>query len=258
MRFSSSFVRSFLVLSVLIALAAPCLATEKSRLERWRAEINDIDERQQAGKAKRAGRQAEQLWVEMRQRGWREPALEGLLAEVATQIAIAQLNLGEDQDRAVWIYHAALLLEKDIGERDWGPYGRAGRVLSEIESRVPGTSPPGQRVLKKPFPRRGRFERPAAGEPRDVEVPLNRAARKERMTRPTIEVVLRADGSVSHPAVVLGHSAKPTVLLAVLDMIWGMQPFLPGRLDGEPVDVIYEVSVEAFDFDRWDEMVVYH
>ena len=113
-------------------------------------------------------------------------------------------------------------------------------------------------MIKKPFPRHPRFEHPAAGEPRDVEVPLNRAARKERMMRPTIEVVLRADGTVSYPAVVLGHSAKPTVLLAVLDMIWGMQPFLPGRLDGEPVDVIYEVSVEAFNFDRWDAMVVYH
>ena len=255
--------RHALTCFILIALiaAAPGLTQEQSRLERWRSEIAEIDTKARAGEkraTRRAGRDAERMWVEVRQRGWREPALKELLAEIATLLAVTQLNQGKDQDQAVWLYQSALLLDASVAERDWGPYGRAGRVLAEIEPRVLGTSPPGQRVLKRPFPRAGRFERPAAGEAKDVEVPMNRAARHEpRLIRPTIEVVLRKDGSVTAPAIVVGHSAKPTATLAVLDMIWAMQPYLPARLDGEPVDIIYEISVEQFLFDRWDDMVVY-
>lgn len=253
---------AWLVVAVCWLSAAPLPASEQqTRLERWRAEVREIDADARAGEkrsTRRAGRAAERLWIEVRQRGWREPALKGVLAEIATQLAVAQLNQGKDQDRAIWTFHGALLLDSSVAERDWAPYGRAGRILAEIELRVLHASPTGQRVLKRPFPRGGRFERPAAGEPKDVEVPMNRVARHEpRIIRPTIEVVLRKDGSVSHPAIALGHSAKPTVTLAVLDMIWETQPYEPARLDGEPVDIIYEVSIEEFLFDRWEDMVVY-
>ncbi|MEO1083092.1 MAG: hypothetical protein AAFY88_02510, partial [Acidobacteriota bacterium] len=182
-----------------------------------------------------------------------------ILAEVATQVAIAELNQGEDQARAIWRFHSALLLDKSVAERDWGAYGRAGRVLAEVELRVLGNSPQGRRALTRPYPRGGRFERPVEGPVKRVEVPLNRSARNERrIERPTLEVIIHDDGSVSHPAIKMGHSAKPTVLLAVLDMVWEMAPYQPAKLDGEPVDVVYEVSVATFEYDRWDEMVVYH
>ncbi|MEO1087871.1 MAG: hypothetical protein AAFY88_26855, partial [Acidobacteriota bacterium] len=78
----------------LIAGAAAAKDDKTSRLDRWRAEIQEIDALQKEGgkrTTRKAGKQAEKLFVEIRQRGWREPALKGILAEVATQVAIAEL-----------------------------------------------------------------------------------------------------------------------------------------------------------------------
>ncbi len=234
-----------------------------TRLDRWRAAIEEIDIKQRKGterSAKRAGKAAEKLWVEVRRRGWHEPALKEFLGELTAQIAIAQLNHGLDQNRAVWLFHSALLLDRSVAERDWGAYGRAGRILAEIKPRVLRTSPPGMRALEPPFPLAGRFKRPAVGKAnKPVEVPMNRGARFERrLEHPTIEVIVRRDGSVSHPVIAIGHTAKPTVILATLDMIWAMAPYTPARLDGEPVDVVYEISVDAFKSNRWDSMVEYY
>ncbi|MEM8995354.1 MAG: hypothetical protein AAGF23_11245 [Acidobacteriota bacterium] len=243
--------------------ASPAAAKDDvSRIERWRAEIAEIDALQKSdGKraVRKAAKEAKKLFKEVRQRGWREPALRPILAELATQVAISELNQGGDRDRAIWRFHSALLLDGAVSERDWGAYGRAGRVLAEIELRTLGTTLPGQRALTRPYPRGGRFEKPGEGPVKRIEVPLNRSARNERrIERPTLEVIIHRDGSVSHPAVKIGHSAKPTVLLAVLDMAWEMAPYLPAKLDGETVDVVYEVSVGTFNYDRWDEMVVYY
>lgn len=259
---STLLVCAVLLASVLIAAAPANAKQEQSRIERWKSEVQEIDalqrEKGERG-ARKAERRAEKLFKEVRQRGWREPALKAVLGEIATQLAVADLNRGEDTAKAVWRFHSALLLDPSVAKRDWGAYGRAGRVLAEIEPRVLGANPPGQRALTRPYPRGKRFERPAKGEVKNVVVPLNRAARQERrLLRPTLEVVIHGDGSVSHPAIALGHSSKPTVLLAVLDMVWTMAPFLPARLDGETVDVVYEVSVDSFIFDRWEELVSYH
>ncbi|MEO1366595.1 MAG: hypothetical protein AAFX50_05425 [Acidobacteriota bacterium] len=245
-------------------VSAPAAAKDKdgSRIDRWRTEVAEIDALQRSDAkraARKAGKKAERLFLEVRQRGWREPALKPILAELATQIAISELNRGGDQDRAIWRFHSALLLDGAVAERDWGAYGRAGRVLAEIELRTLGTSPQGQRALTRPYPRSGRFEKPLEGPAKRVEVPMNRSARNERrIERPTLEVIIHGDGSISHPAIKMGHSAKPTVLLAVLDMAWEMAPYQPAKLDGEPVAVVYEVSVGTFNYDRWDEMVVYY
>ncbi len=247
---------------LLIVSAQPLSASDGSRLERWRSEIQEIDTKLRKGNersAKRAGKAAEKLWVEVRRRGWHEPTLNEILGELTAQMAIAQLNQGLDQHRAVWLFHSALLLDRSVADRDWGAYGRAGKILAEVELRVLRTSPRGMRAVEPPFPV-GRFKRPTlAKAERPVEVPMNRNARLERrLERPTIEVVVRRDGSVSHPVIAIGHTAKPTVILAALDMVWAMAPYAPGQLDGEPVDVVYEISVEAFKSNRWHKMVDYY
>ncbi|MEM1182506.1 MAG: hypothetical protein AAGM22_29435 [Acidobacteriota bacterium] len=250
-----------LVFAVVVA-AAPAQAEEPkvNRIDRWRSEIAKLDgllRKESRGATRRAGKKAEKLFLEIRLRGWREPTLKAMLAEVATQIAIAELNQGKDRAKAVWRFHSALLLDPTVGERDWGPYSRAGRILAEVEPRMEGASPPGLRALSYPFPR-DRFKEPLEGPSKRVEAPLNRASRTDhQLLRPTIEVIIHADGSISHPAIQLGHSAKPTVLLAVLDMIWQMAPLQPATLDGEPVRVIYPMAIGKFEFDRWADMVTY-
>ena len=246
---------------LLIASTHTLSAKDGNRLERWRSEIQEIDLKLRKGterNAKRAGKAAEKLWVEVRRRGWHEPTLNEILGELTAQMAIAQLNQNLDQDRAVWLFHSALLLDRSVAERDWGAYGRAGRILAEVEPRILRTSPPGMRAVEPPFPV-GRFKRPAIAKAnKPVEVPMNRAARLERrLERPTIEVVVRRDGSVSHPVIANGHTAKPTVILATLDMIWAMAPYSPALLDGEPVDVVFDISTNAFQSNRWDRMVEY-
>ncbi|MEM1182507.1 MAG: hypothetical protein AAGM22_29440 [Acidobacteriota bacterium] len=261
-RFTARLVAVALIAAGFGPAAAQAKEETVSRIERWKAEIQEIDALQRKNperSARKAGKKAKKLFIEVRQRGWREPALKSILAELATQVAISELNRGEDLAKAVWRFHSALLLDPKVAERDWGPYGRAGKVLAEIEARVLGASPKGRRALAPPYPRGGRFERPAEGPLKRVEVPVNRVARHEpRLERPTLEVVIHGDGSVSHPAIKIGHSAKPTILLGVLDMVWEMAPYKPALLDGEPVDVLYEVSVATFDYDRWDDMVVYY
>ncbi|MEM6795647.1 MAG: hypothetical protein AAF725_16845 [Acidobacteriota bacterium] len=245
---------------LVFGLAASPASAEKTRIDRWRAEIAKIDERQQAGKTERAQRQARKLWREMRERGWREPKLPALLAEVAAQLAIAEINSGGDRRLAHWTWHTALLLDSEAAQdRDWSRYGKAGNILLELPLRSAGVAPAGSRALAPPFPSGGRLERPRPRDEFDQPVlPLNRAARHERrITRPGLEVIIHADGSVSQPVIVYGQHAKPTVLITVLELVFGSAPYVPGKLDGEAVDVIYKIDIEKFNFRRWEEMVVY-
>ena len=154
---------------------------------------------------------------------------------VVTHKALANAGLG-NRDDALWYWHTALALFPRLAEADLSMFGEAGKFLKEhppeatrdsatnraVEATTPNVTPP--RVLKHVEP-----HYPAGARTFDVAGIL------------IVEVIIDKAGRVTSPRI---RRALPAATLsyAALEAVKQWR-FEPGRIGGEAVDVLFNLTV---------------
>jgi hypothetical protein len=246
------------VLSLVLPASSPLDAQLGAARSRWWSDVDRLGGMIEAGKWKKAAKQAEDLREQVMRSSWREPDLAEVLAEIAFQLAVARANQDED-DLALWEWHTALNLEaakgrRGIAERDLTPYGRATDLLAAHPLRAYEEYPPGYPDVEV-RPDRD-YEHPEQREDFQIGPLTNTAATREVVDPVTVEVLIDAQGRVHQPVLVTSWSHPVTVQWA-LDNLRRSAPFRPARMNGEPVAVLRAIEFHVGDANRlegesWD------
>lgn len=234
------------VLGGLLPVSFPADAQVGISGSRWWDEVDGVGELVDAGKWRRAARQAERLRDEVMSSSWREPDLAEVLAELAFQLAVARTNLG-DEEAALWEWYTALNLERmrgrrEIAERDLSPYARAAELLADRPLRAPEEYPPGYEPVDVQ-PLRS-FEPPVSPPGFEVETLVNTAGTLESVDPVRVEVLVDTDGSLRHP-VLFSTWSHPVVVQWTLDNVRRSSPYRPAKLDGEVVAVLQPIELSV-------------
>ena len=199
---------------VIVELTMPfAIDAPRERTDRWRRRLDDLDRRLRAGEWHRAAHLAERLIDDVSDEA--DAGGSDLLAEAVAGLALAEAGLGRAAD-AVWSWHAAQNLARELAWRDLSAYGAAGRLLAAQPLRWPGelavrTVPPGEGAFDSARPRGGR-----GGDVRYVQGPIPDYPRPLRLAVPLVEAVVR-HGRAESPVVLSSH--PPAVVLAALDAL---------------------------------------
>jgi TonB family protein len=154
-----------------------------------------------------------------------------------THKALALAGLGRKEE-ALWEWHVALNLYPGLAKTDLSPFGEPGRFLSSNAE------------LRK----RDNIRRIVPGEsPADVTAPVIRKRVEPQYPGgaysfgvsgvTVVELLIERNGKVSSPLVMKSLPA-PTITYSILNALRQWK-FEPGRINGQPADVIFNVS---FDF----------
>lgn len=246
------------VLSLVLPASSPLDAQLGAARSRWWSELDRVGEMVEAGKWRKAAKQAEDLREEVTRSSWREPDLAEVLAEVAFRLAVARAHRGEDE-AALWEWHTALNLERakgrrEIAERDLAPYGQAAELLAAHPLRAFEAYPSGYPEVEI-RPDRD-YEHPEQREDFQMGPLVNTAATREVVDPVTLEVLIDAQGRVHQPVLVTSWS-HPVVVQWALDNLRRAAPFRPARMNGEPVAVLHAIEFHVGDANRlqgesWD------
>jgi len=152
-----------------------------------------------------------------------------------THKALALAGLGR-KDEALWNWHIALNLYPGLAKTDLSKFGEAGKLL----------------LANTELRKRDDVQRIVEGQtPANVTAPVL----KKRVT-PTypeaawqfgvsgitvVEVLVDRDGNIRSPLVLKALPA-PTITYATLEALRQWK-FEPGRLDGQPVDMVFNLTV---------------
>lgn len=237
-----------LVLSLVLPASSPLDAQLGAARSRWWGEVERLGGMLEAGKWKKAAKQAEDLREEVTRSSWREPDLSEVMAEIAFQLAVARAHQGEDE-AALWEWHTALNLERakgrrEIAERDLVPYGQAGELLAAHPLRAFEEYPPGYPEVEV-RPDRD-YDHAEQREDFQMEPLTNTAATREVVDPVTLEVLIDVQGRVHQPVLVTPWSHPVTVQWA-LDNLRRAAPFRPARMNGEPVAVLRAIEFHVGD-----------
>ena len=232
--------RALWLVVVLGILVAPRAGGDDLTASPWWPSLVKIDERLLEGKWKVAAKIARKLAVEAEGKSWRDPALRHIMTDVALFRAIAAANLGERQ-AAIHYWHIALNIDsRRARQRDLTAYGDAAKILFEFPLRRKGEIPPGFEVLRSPY-RKG-FERPVIPKSERTVIE-NTGAWRDRPPNFHAEVLLDKEGRIHQP--VMTSETHPVLAYATLEFfLFEIGPGKPARMDGEPVDVIYFVTMQ--------------
>lgn len=189
---------------------------------------------------KASRRQAVALASRLQSEYWSDRGLAPLLAAVARYQAIAEINLGLDRE-AIWHWQLAWNLRAPTATDTelLSTLGRASQLLESRPRRL-GEMPPGYRQVEE-------LERLRV-EP--VEIPaIERpiltnpgASRAGRLPDLQVEVLIDRQGRMLHP-VVEDTGLHPVLVHATLDWLLTFPPVRPARLDGRPIDSLYQLSI---------------
>ena len=225
--------RSLVLLFVAVSAVAGDYPAEVQR--EWGEKIRQSSDALKKGDYQRSLRITNRLISDMEELLGPGDAGAQIFAIVVTHKALASAGLGK-RDEALWYWHTALSLFPRIDEADLSMFGEAGKFLKEHPPGVPralSDTPPvpamannvtAPRLLKKVEP-----SYPAGANAFDVGGIL------------IVEVVIDKDGHVTSPRV---RKALPAVTLsyAALEAVRQWR-FEPGRIDGQPVDVLFNLTV---------------
>ena len=214
----------------------------------WRAAVDEIDADLRAGKWKPSRRKANQLAQQVVRESWYGVGLREVLSELAFQQAAAAANMGR-RDEAVWFWEIAQNIDPRIRDKDLNPYGEASKLLREFPLRRKGEIPARFRVVRPSFSRI--FKYPRASDGWAPTIPLNAAARIERVGDLKVELIVDEEGKPHHPVLLTTHQ-HPVIIYGALDAFRTMPNFLPATDNGEAVDCIFEYTA-SFKLSRWDK-----
>ncbi len=152
-----------------------------------------------------------------------------------THKALALAGLGRKEE-ARWDWHSALNLYPELAQTDLSPFGEPGRfLLANAEMRKHTEARPDQRQ-----PLAANVTAPKLK--KRVEPRYPGGAYSFGVSGLTvIEVLIDREGRVSSPLVLKALPA-PTITWAALEALRQWK-FEPGRIDGQPVDVVFNVTI---------------
>lgn len=237
------------LLSLAWALPPAAMAQAGYQGSRWWDEVKRIDRMLESGSWKRALRVLDRQVPEILRLSWSEPDLDRVLGRLALQRAIANANLGNEND-ALWYWHTAQNLDKSIADTDLAPYGKAAALFASHPLRQPGAVPAGRDVKRSPFFASG-VTPPRAQARDDVPTVLENTAARDQYVAPVrVEVIIDAQGRLQQPVVEAPAIHHPAVLYGTLETIrsWSYDP---ATQDGKPVDCLYEVEMDLSRRSRW-------
>ncbi len=241
-----------LVVLALWLLVATVVSAERQRpgldQSEWRDEVDKIDADLRAGKWKPSKRAANRVAQQVVRQSWYGVGLREVLSELAFQQAVAAANLGR-RDEAVWFWLMAQNVDPRIRDKDFAPYGEAGKLLREFPLRRKGEVPARFRVVRPSFTRIFKYPRPIKGW--YPTIPLNAAAKIEGVGDLKVELIVDKEGKPHHPVLVSTYQ-HPVVVYGALDALRTMPPFAPATDNGEVVDSIFEFTAN-FEISRWDQ-----
>ena len=215
---------------------------------KWWAEVEDVDAKLRAGKWKAGKRAAGKLAEDVLLSSWHDRELRRVLAELAFHQAAASANLGEKDD-AVWFWHMAQNVDPKIRDKDFAPYGEAGKLLREFPLRRKGQVPPTFRVVRSVYGRR--FTRPVVPKDWSPTIPRNPGVANERSGDVHVELIVDRHGQPHHP-VILTPDNHPVLVYGMLESLRTMPRFEPARDSGEPVDSLFKYVISPRT-GRWDQ-----
>jgi TonB family protein len=228
--------RVFLVLILTLTLAAAAYARDDRHdlLQTWQDRMAETDTALKAADYRRAVQLANKTVSEMTERLGTGEKSARLFGTALTQKALAHAGLGERAE-AAWYWHIALGLDPKCAETDFEPYGDAARLLQECSERqgVSSSGPVDQPIQPPKLVKQRKPKYPHGAHYFGVTGDL------------VVEVIVTSDGQVREPRIVTPLAA-PALSYAALEAVKQWR-FEPARLAGQPVEVVYSLTVRYKD-----------
>ena len=200
------------------------------------------------GSWKPGKRKAHKLAETILKQSWYGPGLRQILAELAFLQAAASANLGE-RDEAIWYWHMAQNIDRRIHDKDFSPYGEAGKLLREFPLRQRGAAPVPYRVVDPGICRECNF--PRLEEKWAPAIPFNAAKVEELKRDLPVELIIDKEGRPRHP-VVLSRDLHPVAVYGGLEALRTLPRFKPAHNYGDAVDTLYKLRINL-QHSRWEQ-----
>lgn len=244
-------IRAGLVWGIMGWLAlASIIVAQDSRIQvepsQWWSDVEKVEDTLRSGKWKSGAKKAQRLVDEVVRKSWRGPELKKVLSRLALLQAIAEANLGKDRE-AIWHWHVACNLDFRVRKTDFSGWGEAGKLLLEYPLRKRGGVPVGFDPLK---PALTDHVRPPAVQRQAVPpvVLENTGAALDHRGDLEVEVIVDQDGVLHHPVVL--SELNPVIVYATLQSLFERKPFIPGTVNGEARDFVFDITVQ-YHVERW-------
>lgn len=247
--------KAFPRITALFALAlsvATLVAGQSSTAKKLSDALNEVDKKLRAQEWKPAEKQARKVAQQIADVTGHGQGAAYTLAAASALRAFAEAGLGQHKD-AAWHWDMALNLFPDIAKLDVSPYGPGAlelrkRVLRPVENEMNPelirlAQENGEAVVN---PKERNVQKPKALKTPGPDYPQGlRILGTQGWV--AVSSIIGADGRPREPRIVKSEGAGPAMHYVTLDALRQWR-FEPAKLDGEPVDVYYVLTVN-FKFD---------
>ena len=221
-----------------VALAAMvvfgCFETQAAEplAVRWKARIAESSDALKARDHAKSLKISESVINQMMSALGPGDAAKEVFSIVLTHKALALAGLGR-QDEALWWWHSALSMHPGMATADLSNFHEAGQFLTSRRERGeaggPKTKNPNPNIQAPRVKKKVAPQFPGGAQYFGISGLL------------VLEVVITKDGRLHSPKILQDLSA-PTLSYAALDAVRRWQ-FEPGKMDGEPTDVVFTLTI---------------
>lgn len=221
-----------LALVFLMSCAGSALAANPVA-EQWMRQLDESSDALKRGDPARSLKIANRLIRDMMEKLGPGDGAMRIFGTAVTHKALAHAGLGQKDD-ALWYWHVVLGLYPSFAESDLTMFGEAGKFLAENRKVREKTE------VKDPKPLKPNSTPPKVR--KRVEPKWPRGAHYFGTSgRIVLEMIITKEGTVTAPRIESALPA-PTLSYSALEAVRQWR-FEPGKIDGEPVDVIFNLTI---------------
>ncbi|MEM6456837.1 MAG: hypothetical protein AAF772_17230 [Acidobacteriota bacterium] len=212
----------------------------------WETELARVERALIEDASDKAARKATKLAKRISREAWHDPTLGATLARIAVVRAVTA-HRGDDLDRALWWWHAALQLDARQARASTAAHAEADAFLREFSARTPKQR---SRLRDGARPKLGLVAPPVL-RARPPTLLRNDGATSARIREARVEVIADRFGQLHQP-VVLEPRPHPLLIYAVLEWLIDLraQPAeildsASGRTEAAAALLDVEISLDA-------------